>query len=298
MAVPVIWHPAYEVDLGPHVFPTAKYRLVCERLLAECALAESDILRPEPAPREWLALVHTDTYLHKIETDSFSSVERMLLEVPFTPAVREASYLAVGGSVDCARLALGCGVAVHVGGGFHHAFADHGEGFCVLNDMAVAIRVLQGAGAIRRALVIDLDVHQGNGTAAIFAADPKVFTFSMHQQSNYPAIKPPSDLDVGLRDETRDDEYLALLAEHMPAIVERHQPDLVCYLAGADPYEHDQLGGLRLTLAGLERRDRYVLSTLGMAGIPVAVCLAGGYAINLADTVAIHYRTVLAAARP
>jgi len=287
----VVWHEAYEVDLGPHVFPTVKYRLVCERLIAAGTIDERDVVRPEPASRDWLALVHTDDYLRKIETDAFSGPERMRLEVPFTPAVRDASYRSVGGAVDAARLAVEHGVAVHLGGGFHHAFADHGEGFCVLNDVAVAIRLLQAEGPVQRALVIDLDVHHGNGTAAIFADDQTVFTFSMHQQANYPAVKPPSDLDLGLSDGTGDAEYLALLAEHLPAIVDRHRPDLACYLAGADPYEHDQLGGLALTLDGLERRDRFVLTTLAAAGVPVAVSLAGGYAVRVADTVEIHCRT-------
>ena len=291
-SLPVVWHEAYEVDLGPHVFPTAKYRLVCERLLGEGTISERDIVRPEPAPHDWLALVHTDAYLSKIDGNSFSTMERMLLEVPYTAAVRDASYLSVGGAVACARLAMTRGVAVHLGGGFHHAFADHGEGFCVLNDVAVAIRVLQHEGAIRRALVIDLDVHHGNGTATIFTGDPTVFTFSMHQQANYPAVKPPSDLDIGLRDGSGDDEYLALLGEHLPEIVERHRPDLACYLAGADPYEHDQLGGLALTLEGLERRDRLVFATLAASRVPVAVSLAGGYAVSVADTVEIHCRTV------
>lgn len=293
--LPVIWHEAYEVDLGLHVFPTAKYRLVCERLLEEGVIAEHDIVRPEPAPHEWLALVHDEAYLMKVEANSFSTMERMLLEVPFTPAVRDASYLSVGGAVACARLAMTRGVAAHLGGGFHHAFADHGEGFCVLNDVAVAIRVLRHEGVIRRALVIDLDVHHGNGTAAIFAGDPTVFTFSMHQQANYPAVKPPSDVDLSLRDGTGDDEYLALLGQHLPAIVARHRPDLACYLAGADPYEHDQLGGLALTLEGLERRDRLVFTALAASRVPVAVSLAGGYAVHVADTVEIHRRTVRAA---
>jgi len=293
--LPVIWHEAYEVDLGLHVFPTVKYRLVRERLVAEGTISERDIVSPQPAGREWLALVHTDGYLSKVEANAFSSQERMLLEVPFNAAVRDASYLSVGGAVETVRRAVTGGVAVHLGGGFHHAFPDHGEGFCVLNDVAVAIRVLQAERTIDHALVIDLDVHQGNGTASIFADDATVFTFSMHQQANYPALKPPSDLDLGLPDGMGDAEYLALLAEYLPAIIDHHRPDLACYLAGADPYEHDQLGGLGLTLDGLERRDRFVLTTLAAAGVPVAVSLAGGYAVRVADTVEIHCRTVRAA---
>ena len=187
------------------------------------------------------------------------------------------------------------GIAVHLGGGFHHAFPDHGEGFCLINDVAIAIRVLQREGVIRRAMVVDLDVHHGNGTAATFQSDPDVFTFSMHQERNYPAWKPPSDVDIGLEDGTGDTEYLSLLERHLPDLVARHRPDLVFYLAGADPYQFDQLGGLGLTLEGLRRRDALVFERATRAGVAVAVCLAGGYAVRTDDTVAIHCNTVRAA---
>jgi acetoin utilization deacetylase AcuC-like enzyme len=186
---------------------------------------------------------------------------------------------------------------VHLGGGYHHAFPDHGEGFCLINDVAIAIRMLQRDGAARRVAVVDLDVHHGNGTAAIFAGDETVFTFSMHQENNYPAWKPPGDLDLGLPDETDDQAYLALLARHLPEILRRHAPELVVYLAGADPHERDQLGGLALTTDGLRRRDALVLETAGERGIPVAVTLAGGYAANERDTVEIHVNTVREAQR-
>lgn len=292
MALRLVWDPSYEVDIGAHVFVTAKYRLTRERLLAEGAVAEGDFVRPEPATRAQLALAHTDAYLEKVFTGSFSFLDVMRLEVPFSEEVRDAMVLSCGGTLLTARLALEQRLAGHLGGGFHHACADHGEGFCMLNDVAVALRVLVQEGSVERAAVVDLDVHQGNGTAAIFANDPAVFTFSMHQENNYPAEKPPSDLDVGLEDGIDDEGYLDLLAEHLARVLDGHAPELVVYLAGADPYVHDQLGGLGLTLEGLRKRDRMVLEAAAERGVPVAVVLAGGYAYRLDDTVAIHTATV------
>jgi acetoin utilization deacetylase AcuC-like enzyme len=205
--------------------------------------------------------------------------------------VADAMALACGGTLLAGRLALEHGSAGHLGGGFHHAFADHGEGFCLLNDVAVAARVLLGEGRVGRVAIVDLDVHHGNGTASIFAGDPDVFTFSMHQERNYPADKPPSDLDVGLDDRTGDGAYLDALARHLPEALDG-SPDLVFYLAGADPYRDDQLGGLALTIEGLRRRDRMVLEAVQERGIPVAVVLAGGYAYRLEDTVRIHAATI------
>jgi acetoin utilization deacetylase AcuC-like enzyme len=219
-----------------------------------------------------------------------------VLEVPFSAALREAAWLAAGGTTLAARLARERGIAVHLGGGFHHAFPDHGEGFCLINDVAIAIRTLQREGLVQRAAIVDLDVHDGNGTAAIFRDDPAVFTFSMHQERNYPALKPPSDLDVTLEDGTSDAEYLALLEHHLPDLFSRHRPDIVLYLAGADPYRFDQLGGLGLTMSGLRRRDEVVFTHAARAGVGVAVCLAGGYAARTDDTVEIHCNTVRAIA--
>jgi len=296
MPVPVVWHPAYEVDIGAHVFPTRKYRLVRDRLLAEGTIQAADLREPAPASDEDVRLVHTVDYVRKINTGSLSDDEQLVLEVPFSPALRVATWLCAGGSTLAGRLALERGIAVHLGGGFHHAFPDHGEGFCLINDVAIAIRVLQREGVVRRAVVVDLDVHHGNGTADIFRDDPDVFTFSMHQERNYPAHKPPSDLDIGLDDGAGDAEYLTLLERHLPGLLARHRPDLVLYLAGADPYRMDQLGGLSLTLEGLRRRDRMVFERAMAAGIPVAVCLAGGYATRTDDTVEIHCTTVREAA--
>jgi acetoin utilization deacetylase AcuC-like enzyme len=293
----VIHHPAYEVDIGVHVFPTRKYRLVREWLTAERIVSDADFLTPEPVTDDDVRLVHTAGYVGTIRNDRLSPMERLTLEVPFTPALRASMWLCAGGTWLTARRALADGIALHLGGGFHHAFPDHGEGFCLIHDVAIALRMLQRDGAIRRAAVVDLDVHHGNGTAAIFAGDPSVFTFSMHQQNNYPAEKPPSDLDLGLADGTDDREYLALLDRHLPALLDRHAPDLVVYLAGADPFEHDQLGGLALTTEGLRRRDALVLEAARARGLPVAVTLAGGYAANERDTVEIHGNTVREAIR-
>ncbi|MGD8601684.1 MAG: histone deacetylase [Gemmatimonadota bacterium] len=297
--VPLVWDPSYEVDIGAHVFVTAKYRLTRERLLADGTASEADFVRPEPATREQLALVHTEAYLEKVFTGDLSFVDVMRLEVPFSEELRDAMVLSCGGTLATARLALERGAAGHLGGGFHHAYADHGEGFCMLNDVAVALRVLLDEGRVQRAAVVDLDVHQGNGTAAIFAFDTEVFTFSMHQENNYPADKPPSHVDVGLDDDTGDEEYLALLEEHLPLALDEHAPEVVVYLAGADPYRDDQLGGLGLTLEGLRLRDRMVVEGCRRRGIPLAMVLAGGYAFRLEDTVAIHVATVeeLAATR-
>ncbi|MGH7537768.1 MAG: histone deacetylase family protein [Gemmatimonadales bacterium] len=292
MRVPIVEHPAYEVDIGPHVFPTRKYRLVRDRLLAEGTIANADLTLPAPASDDDVALVHTPDYVRKIKTATLSADEQLLLEVPFSAGLRDASWLCAGGSTLAGRVALDRRIAVHLGGGFHHAFPDHGEGFCLINDVAIAIRVLQREGALRRAAVIDLDVHHGNGTAAIFQGDPDVFTFSMHQERNYPAVKPPSDLDIGLEDGTGDGKYLGLLERHLPELLSEHRPDLVFYLAGADPYQFDQLGGLGLTLEGLRRRDEMVFEGARSAGAAVAVCLAGGYALRSDDTVEIHCNTV------
>jgi len=292
----LVWSPTYEVDIGPHVFVTAKYRLTRERLLAEGTATEDDFVAPTPATRDQLELVHDAAYLDKIERDDFSLAERLRLEVPMSPAVADAMALACGGTLLAGRLALERGAVGHLGGGFHHAFADHGEGFCLLNDVAVATRVLLRDGNVSRVAIVDLDVHHGNGTASIFGSDPDVFTFSIHQESNYPADKPPSDLDVGLEDGTGDAAYLEALARHLPAALDG-PPDLVFYLAGADPYRDDQLGGLALTIDGLRRRDRMVFEAAHQRGVPVAVVLAGGYAYRLEDTVRIHAATIEELAR-
>jgi acetoin utilization deacetylase AcuC-like enzyme len=290
--LPIIFHEDYEFDIGAHVFSTQKFRLVRDRLLEEGTIFPSDIVRPEPATNEQVRLVHSPEYVAKINEDNLSHYEQMILEVPFSPGLRDGMWLCTGGSILTARKALEHGLASHICGGFHHAFADHGEGFCLINDVAIAIRTLISEGLVERALVVDCDLHHGNGTAAIFSGDTSVFTFSIHQEHNYPPFKPPSDLDLGLENGVGDDEYLSLLNTHLPRIVESHQPRLALYVAGADPYRHDQLGGLDLTISGLRDRDAMVINTLRDRGVPVATTTAGGYALSIADTVEIHANTV------
>lgn len=291
----MVWHWAYEVDIGPHVFPTRKYRIVRDRLLAEGTISQDDVHTPQPAADEDVALVHTPEYLRKIDEDDFSVRDELVLEIPFSTPLKEAMWLCAGGSITASRLALDAGIAVHLGGGFHHAFPGHGEGFCLINDVAIAVRVMMREGRAERAVVLDCDLHHGNGTAAVFAEEPAVFTFSIHQQHNYPFHKPAGDLDLGLPDGAGDDMYLDLLARHIPRILDEHGADFALYLAGADPYRDDQLGGLRLSLEGLRRRDAFVLSALRERRIPTAVVLAGGYARRFDDTVEIHCGTVRAA---
>ncbi|MEX2467337.1 MAG: histone deacetylase [Gemmatimonadota bacterium] len=292
----LIWSPRYEVDIGAHVFPTRKYRLIRERLLERRTATLDAFEEPEPLDDATLRLVHTPEYLRKIAADDFPTVERWQLEVPISPELISAMRICCGGTLLTCRNALAHGVSVHIGGGFHHAFADHGEGFCLLNDIAVAAAALLDDGSVKRVTVVDLDVHHGNGTAAIFADENRVTTFSMHQENNYPALKPPSTLDVGLPDGTDDEAYLARLHEHLPRVL-KPVPDLVVYLAGADPYREDMLGGLSLSLEGLRERDRVVLHAAREAGAAVAVTLAGGYARRTDDTVSIHVATVEEALR-
>ena len=289
MSPPAVVHSdGYFADIGAHVFPTRKFRLVREEIVRRGLLADSDILGPERASSEQVLRVHDRAYVDKLVQGRLSVLEEAVLELPYSKQLVEASFLCAGGSILAGREALTRGVGINLGGGFHHAFPDHGEGFCVFNDIAIAIRALQQEGLIRRAAVIDLDVHQGNGTAAIFRDDPSVFTFSMHEEQNYPAIKPPSDLDVGLDTGTRGAEYLSALERHAAAILDRHRPDLLAYVAGADPFEQDQLGGLKLSREDLRRRDRVVFGACAAREIPAVAFLAGGYALEVEDTVGIH----------
>lgn len=288
----VVYSGRYHVDIGRHVFPTEKYRLVTARLLEERLVQPSDILEPEPASWEDLGLVHTDGYLAGLRDGTLSEDAILQLELPWSREMVDGFRTMVGGTMLAARRAVeGRTIVAHIGGGLHHAFPDHGEGFCPFNDVAVAVRVLQRDGLVDRAAVVDLDVHHGNGTAFIFESDPRVFTFSMHQQHNYPMWKPRGSLDVGLADGTGDAAFLEQLERALPAVM-ASAPQCVVYLAGADPYEQDQLGGLRLTQDGLRRRDRMVMETARRADVPLVVLLAGGYARRVEDTVAIHVATI------
>ncbi|MFQ5817663.1 MAG: histone deacetylase [Terriglobia bacterium] len=291
----------YDLNLGDHVFPARKYKLIREKCLAEGVAAREDFLEPEPAADADILRVHTQEWTRKLKQGKLNYFELLRLEVPYSPQLVRAFWLSAGGSTLAARRALADRCAFNLGGGFHHAFPDHGEGFCAINDVAVAVRCLQADKAIETALVVDLDVHQGNGTAAIFAGDASVYTLSMHQENNYPYPKPPSDLDVHLPDGIADADYLKLLRQAFDkAFSDFHQqwerdPELIFYLAGADPYCEDQLGGLGLTIAGLGARDRMVLEAARDRRIPIAVTFAGGYARNTDDTVQIHINTILAA---
>jgi acetoin utilization deacetylase AcuC-like enzyme len=289
MPAQVVFSPGYECDIGPHVFPTVKYRQVRDALVAADALAAADVVEPVPATRDELLRVHTPEYLDDLEALRWSP-RTLASELPLNAGIVRAYVLGAGGTLLASRLALRDGFGVHLGGGFHHAFADRAEGFCYVNDLAVAVRTLQHEGAVTRAAIVDLDVHQGNGTAAIFVADSEVYTVSIHQEMNYPVPKQRSKRDVGLPDGTDDAGYLAVLGPVLESVW-AFAPEIVLYQAGADPYRGDLLGGLALTFAGLERRDRLVLDACAARRIPAVVTLGGGYARDPADTIRIHATT-------
>ncbi|MFL6254332.1 MAG: histone deacetylase [Pyrinomonadaceae bacterium] len=291
----VCYTPRYYADIGEgHVFPIRKFELVRDRLFAEGTLTPAEIYEPREAPLADVLLAHTDDYVTRLRAGSLTQREIRRLGLPWSKALVRRSFLATAGTCAAARFALDEGIGANLAGGTHHAFPDHGEGFCVLNDVAVAVRVLRRDGRARRFAVVDLDVHQGNGTAHIFAEDPSVFTFSMHGAKNYPLFKQRSSLDVELADGTADDEYLATLAHNLPRVFE-HAPDLVFYLGGADPYVGDKLGRLSLTFAGLRARDEMVLRSASASGVPVTTVMSGGYAADIDDTVEIHCNTIRAA---
>ncbi|MFB3916295.1 MAG: histone deacetylase [Terriglobales bacterium] len=311
------------LPLGEHVFAGQKYRLVYQRVLGQRIADPSDFVAPKPATNEDVLLVHTREYVRKLRQGTLSAKEQLQLEMPYSPQLVDAFWLHAGASILAADLALRDGVAISFGGGWHHAFPDHGEGFCMINDVAIALRRMMRDGKAARAMVWDCDVHQGNGTAVIFGADPtltnpqpawsanlfqpprsvsmkeaaasEVFTVSLHQENNYPSWKPPSSIDVNLPDGTTDAEYLDWLDNAITSSLRQFEPDLIAYIAGADPYQQDQLGGLALTIDGLKQRDELVFRTAKQKRIPVFTTFAGGYARNVEDTVTIHANTVLAA---
>ena len=318
----LVYSSDYFLPIGAHVFPAQKYRMIHDRLLSTQQADEDDFIQPQPASDDDVRLVHGSGYIDRLLHGELSPQEELQMELPYSPELVKAFWLAAGGSILAAERALEDGVCVNVGGGFHHAYPDHGEGFCMIHDVAIAIRKMQKLGRIDRAMTVDCDVHHGNGTAAIFppkyqSGKPlpsiagaqvksqlsakksedkgEVFTISLHQANNYPAYKPPSSIDVNLPDGTSDDEYLAWLDQSLSSGLRQFSPDLLCYIAGADPYREDQLGGLNLTIEGLNRRDRLVFKVAKARGIPIMVTYAGGYARNVQDTVAIHTNTILAA---
>jgi acetoin utilization deacetylase AcuC-like enzyme len=319
----IVYSDDYYLPIGAHVFPAEKYLRAHRRLLETGVAEPSDFVVPRPATDQDVLLVHTPQYVQKLKTGTLSAKEELEMEVPYSPELVRAFWLSAGGSILAADYALNDNIAVNLGGGFHHAFPDHGEGFCMIHDVAIAIRRMQRDEKITRAMTVDCDVHQGNGTAAIFAGmripgaplpstaasvlktaapaklrgshDGDVFTISLHQEHNYPAWKPPSSIDVDLPDEIGDDDYLAWLDNALSSGLRQFEPELLCYVAGADPYRDDQLGGLSLSIEGLKRRDELVFRVARAKNIPVMITLAGGYAHRLEDTVAIHCNTVLAA---
>jgi acetoin utilization deacetylase AcuC-like enzyme len=290
----LVYHAGYDLNLGAHVFPARKYRLVHDHLLDEGFAEPMDFAEPLPASDDDILRVHEPGWVQRLKAGALGPEEILRLEIPYSKQMVEAFWLATGGTILAARNALRDRIGINVGGGFHHAFPEHGEGFCAIHDVAVAIRALQHERVIERALVVDCDVHHGNGTAAIFEADRSVLTMSMHQFANYPSKKPPSVIDIHLQDGAGDEEYLDRLRSAL-TVAMSFGPGMIFYLAGADPYRDDQLGGLSLTMEGLKQRDRIVFETGIAAGVPVAVTLAGGYARNTEDTVVIHCNTVEAA---
>lgn len=290
----VSYTPRYYADIGEgHVFPIRKFELVRDRLLGEGTLVESDLIEPEPATIAQILLVHTEDYVSRLVDGTLTPREIRRLGLPWSTSLVQRSFYAVGGTIAAAHWALDNGVGSNLAGGTHHAFADRGEGFCVLNDVAIAIRELMREDLVRKAAIVDCDVHQGNGTATIFAAEAAVFTFSMHGAKNYPLFKTHSSLDVELRDGTGDEAYLDTLAYNLPSVFE-HGPEIVFYLAGADPYEGDKLGRLAISIAGLRQRDDYVLRSCYEREVPVVTVMSGGYAENIDDTVEIHCHTIRA----
>jgi acetoin utilization deacetylase AcuC-like enzyme len=277
-----------------HRFPLAKYRLVREG----AERAGIDVLEARAARREELALGHAEEYVDRVDRGELDRREQLALGLPWSPQLVERSRRSVAATVLAAEAALSTGVAANVGGGTHHAFFDSGRGFCVFNDVVVAVRALRRAGRLRRALVVDLDVHQGDGTHAAFLDDPDAFTFSVNGFRNYPFRRVPGDLELDLPDGTADDRYLEGLARLLPQAVARARPDICFYLAGADPFAGDRLGRLALTKDGLAARDRLVRESLARAGVPVCVTLAGGYADRIEDTVEINLTTLSVFASP
>ena len=320
----LVYSEKYFLPIGEHVFRADKFRLVRERLLQRGEADESDFIAPRFASEAEVLLVHSPLYVRKLLEGSLSAREELEMEIPYSPQVVDAFMLHAGGSIIAAERALKDGICINIGGGFHHAFPDHGEGFCMINDIAVAIRTMQKRGVIGRAMTIDCDVHQGNGTAAIFAGavyipnklpswsaaalgapdgavmttgpSNDVFTISMHQENNYPFIKPASSIDVNLPDGCGDMEYLGWLDNALSSGLRQFEPELISYVAGADPFREDQLGGLNLSMDGLKQRDELVFRAAHAHHIPVMVTYAGGYANRVEDTVAIHCNTVIAAA--
>jgi acetoin utilization deacetylase AcuC-like enzyme len=320
----LVFSEHYRFPIGEHIFPTRKYEMVRDQLLQDGTASPDEFVEAPKATEADILLVHSHFYVDKLIEGTLTAREELAMEIPYSYEAVEGFLWHTGGSITAAELAMGDGIAINLGGGFHHAFPDHGEGFCMIHDVAVAIRKLQRSGLIRRAMTVDCDVHQGNGTAAIFgrrgsgapdilpsrsastigdrsdgvisaSAADDVFTISLHQENNYPLRKPPSSIDVNLPDGIGDSEYLAWLDNALSSGLRQFEPELICYIAGADPYKEDQLGGLNLSIDGLQRRDELVFRAARARKVPVMVTFAGGYSKRIQDTVLIHCNTVSAA---
>jgi len=288
----VFYSPRYYAEIGEgHIFPIRKFELVRDKLLAEGTLNLSEIVEPAPAIIEDVLRVHTEDYITRLRNGALTNKEIRRLGLPWSESLVRRSFYAVGGTISAALHAFEDGYCSNLAGGTHHSFADRGEGFCVLNDVAIAIRTLRARGVIGRAAIVDCDVHQGNGTATIFAGDPDTFTFSMHGANNYPLFKARSSLDVELKDGTGDGEYLQVVNESLQ-LVFAHEPEIIFYLAGADPFAGDKLGKLNLSVEGLRARDERVLRECYVREIPVTTVMSGGYGKQLSDTVEIHCNTI------
>lgn len=320
----LVYSEGYYLPIGQHVFPGQKYRLVYQRLITSGLAEAADFIEPKPASDKDILRVHTSEYVYKLQYGTLTAAEELQMEIPYSEELVDCYWLHAGGSILAAQHALEDQIAFNIGGGFHHAFPNHGEGFCMIHDVAVAIRRLQKDGRIKRAMVVDCDVHQGNGTAAIFGnrqavsqqlpsfyapaplkpregldtpslnetGETDVFTISLHQLNNYPPVKPPSSIDINLADHTTNEEYLSCLGSALSMGFRQFEPDLLCYVAGADPYKEDQLGGLDLTIDGLRQRDELVFREAYSRNLPVMVTYAGGYANRIEDTITIHCNTV------
>ena len=290
----IFYSPHYYAEIGEgHVFPIKKFELVRDKLLAEGTLLEKEIIEPLPAKTEDLRLVHTEDYLTRLIDGTLTAKEVRKLGLPWSQSLVRRTFLAVSGTINASFHALETGISSNLAGGTHHSFPDRGEGFCVLNDVAIAIRVLQRENLAKRFLIVDCDVHQGNGTAFIFQDEEKIFTFSMHGAKNYPLFKEKSNLDIELPDGTADAEYLETLSEALPRVF-LHDPDLIFYLGGADPFEKDKLGRLGLSFEGLMKRDEMVLEFAKEREVPIVTTMSGGYAKDINDTVEIHSNTIRA----
>jgi acetoin utilization deacetylase AcuC-like enzyme len=279
-----------------HRFPMRKYALLREKLIAECILPADHLRLPEPATDAQILRVHTADYWRRLQAGALTPQEQRRIGFPWSPQMVERTRRVSGGTIAACRAALDEGIAFNLAGGTHHAHSGFGAGYCVSNDSAVAVRAMQAEKRVRRVVIIDCDVHQGDGTARIFAGDSSVFTFSIHGEKNFPFYKARSSLDIELRDQTTDDEYLALVEEGVSRAIAHAGADLAIYLAGADPYVGDRLGRMAVSMSGLAQRDRLVLESCRAAGLPVVVTMAGGYAPDVEDIAAIHAQTVRIAA--